>query len=216
MLDFTTVWSSMPQLLRGMAVTFGVSIGAIFLGFFLGWLICLGNVSRQGWLRACCATYVSFFRGTPLLVQLTLVFYGLPAIGISLPPVVAAIAALTLNTSAFQSEILRAGFNLLPRGQIEAARDLGLNRWQTFRCIQAPQVLRNMLPALTSETIDIIKNSALISTVAVTELMRTVQVNASTSYRPNEFFLTAGVLYLVLTLATARIGRWLETRMRNV
>jgi polar amino acid transport system permease protein len=215
MLDFTPVLSSWPQLALGMAVTFGVSVGAIVLGFFLGWLICLGSVGRRAWLRASCATYVSFLRGTPLLVQLTLVYYALPAIGISLPPVLAAVVALTLNTSAFQSEILRAGFHMLPRGQMEAARDLGMNRWQTFRWIQAPQVLRNMLPALTSETVDIIKNSALISTVAVTELMRTVQVKASTTYRPIEFFVTAGVLYLVLTLFTSRIGRWLETRMRN-
>ena len=215
MLDFSPVWSSMPQLLLGMAVTFGISIGAILLGFFLGWLICLGNVSRHAWLRACCATYVSFFRGTPLLVQLTLVFYGLPAIGISLPPVVAAITALTLNTSAFQSEILRAGFNLLSRGQTEAARDLGLNRWQTFRCIQAPQVLRNMLPALTGETIDIIKNSALVSAVAVHELMRTAQTLASTTYRPIEFFAVAGLLYLLVTLCTGRLGSWLESRLHT-
>ena len=213
MFDFTVVLTTLPQLLTGLAATFGVSITAIVLGFFLGWAICLGSVSHLRWLSAMSRLYVSFFRGTPLLVQLTLVFYALPATGISLPPLVAAVLALTLNTAAFQGEILRAGFLMLPRGQLEAARDLGLTRWQTLRHVQVPQVFRSMLPALTNETIDIIKNSALVSTVAVTELMRTTQVYASTTYRPIEFFVAAGVLYLVLTMSTARIGAWLERRL---
>jgi polar amino acid transport system permease protein len=203
MFDFFLVVKYLPQLLVGLTVTFGVSITAITLGFFLGWTICLGSVSERSWLARLCLGYVSFFRGTPLLVQLTLVFYALPSIGISLPPLVAAIAALTLNTAAFQSEILRAGFQMLPRGQVEAARDLGFTRWQTLRHI----------PALTNETIDIIKNSALVSTVAVTELMRTAQVYASTTYRPIEFFVIAALLYLVLTMSTARCGAWLERRL---
>lgn len=213
MFDFTVVLTTLPQLLTGLAVTFGVSITAIALGFFLGWAICLGSVSRLRGLSAMSRLYVSFFRGTPLLVQLTLVFYALPATGISLPPLVAAVLALTLNTAAFQGEILRAGFLMLSRGQLEAARDLGLTRWQTLRHVQVPQVFRSMLPALTNETIDIIKNSALVSTVAVTELMRTAQVYASTTYRPIEFFVAAGVLYLVLTMSTARLGAWLERRL---
>lgn len=214
MLDFIAVWKFIPQLLAGLAVTFGVSITAIVLGFFWGWALCLGAVSSRHWLKRACSIYVSFFRGTPLLVQLTLVFYALPAVGLSLPPLAAAVVALTLNTGAFQSEILRSGFRMLPQGQLESARDLGLSRWQILRHVQAPQVFRSMLPALTGETIDIIKNSALISTVAVTELMRTAQVHASTTYRPIEFFVTAGLLYLVLTLATAKTGSWLETRLR--
>lgn len=215
MLDFTPVWENLHQLLTGLAVTFGVSMTAIVLGFFWGWALCLGAVSPRRWLATVCAIYVSFFRGTPLLVQLMLVFYALPAIGLSLSPLTAAVVALTLNTGAFQSEILRAGFRLLPIGQLEAARDLGLSRWQILRHVQVAQVFRAMLPALTGETIDIIKNSALVSTVAVTELMRTVQVQASTTYRPIEFFASAGLLYLVLTLATAKTGNWLESRLRT-
>jgi polar amino acid transport system permease protein len=214
MFDFFIVFKHLPQLLVGLTMTFGVSITAIGLGFFLGWVICLGNVSDRLWLSRLCRGYVSFFRGTPLLVQLTLVFYALPSIGVSLPPLVAAIAALTLNTAAFQAEILRAGFQMLPHGQIEAARDLGFTRCQTLRHVQVPQVFRTMLPALTNETIDIIKNSALVSTVAVTELMRTAQIYASTTYRPIEFFAVAGMLYLVLTMSTARCGAWLERRLR--
>ena len=215
MFDFTVVLPHWPQLLAGLGVSFGVSMVAIVLGFVFGWAICLGSVSPMRGLSRTCRLYVSFFRGTPLLVQLTLVFYALPAAGISLPPLLAAVVALTLNTSAFQGEILRAGFNLLPRGQIEAARDLGLNRWQILRHIQIPQVFRSMLPALTNETIDIIKNSALVSAVAVTELMRTAQVLASTTYRPIEFFVSAGLLYLLLTLSVGRFGHWLEGRLRT-
>ncbi|NMG43215.1 ABC transporter permease subunit [Aromatoleum toluvorans] len=214
MFDFSVILPHWPQLLAGLGVCFGVSMAAIVLGFVFGWAICLGSVGPLRALSLACRLYVSFFRGTPLLVQLTLVFYALPALGISLPPLLAAVVALTLNTSAFQGEILRAGFRLLPRGQMEAARDLGLSRWQVLRHIQMPQVFRSMLPALTNETIDIIKNSALVSAVAVTELMRTAQVLASTTYRPIEFFVSAGLLYLLLTLFVARCGRWLESRLR--
>lgn len=214
MFDFSVVLPQLPQLVAGLGVTFGVSMTAIVLGFFLGWAICLGSVGRNAAVATACRTYVSFFRGTPLLVQLTLVFYALPAVGVSLPPLVAAVVALTLNTAAFQGEILRAGFRMLPHGQLEAARDLGFTRWQMLVHIQVPQVFRAMLPALTNETIDIIKNSALVSAVAVTELMRTTQIFASTTYRPIEFFVAAGLLYLVLTMSTARAGALLERRLR--
>ena len=183
MFDFTAVIPYLPQLLSGLLTTLGVSFSAIAAGLALGWLICLGLVGQRNWLRNICRIYVSFFRGTPLLVQLVLVFYALPAAGISLPPLVAAVLALTLNTAAFQSEILRAGFTMLPKGQTEAARDLGLSPTRILLHIQIPQVLRNMLPALTNETLDIIKNSALVSAVAVHELMRTAQTLASTTYR---------------------------------
>ncbi|MDS6630105.1 ABC transporter permease subunit [Klebsiella michiganensis] len=109
--------------------------------------------------------------------------------GITLSPLLAAVIALSLNTAAFQGEILRAGFNMLPKGQLEAARDFGFSAAQTLFYIQMPQVLRTMMPALINETIDIIKNSALVSVVAVHELMRVTQTLASTTYR------TAGVLY---------------------
>jgi len=214
MFDFTTVIPYLPQLLKGLASTLGVSFSAIGFGLVLGWAICLGLVSRHAWLRHSGRVYVSFFRGTPLLVQLVLVFYALPSIGLSLPPLVAAVLALTLNTAAFQSEILRAGFAMLPKGQTEAARDLGVSPLNILLHVQVPQVLRSMLPALTNETLDIIKNSALVSAVAVHELMRTAQTLASATYRPIEFFVTAGLLYLSVTLLTASVGRWLETRMR--
>lgn len=214
MFDLTVTVHFLPQLLNGLVTTLWVSLTAIALGLLMGWAVCLGLTGRQRWLRLLCAVYVSFFRGTPLLVQLILVFYALPSIGISLPPLVAAVVALTLNSGAFQGEILRAGFQTLPFGQMEAAKDLGLSSWQALIYIKIPQVLRNMLPALTNETIDIIKNSSLISAVAVHELMRTAQTLASTTYRPIEFFIATGFLYLILTMATGRVGTWLESRLK--
>eukprot|EP01133_Synstelium_polycarpum_P004427 gene4427-5185_t len=204
MFDLTATAHYLPQLLAGLFTTLWVSLTAIALGLVMGWAVCLGLMSERRWLRMFCAVYVSFFRGTPLLVQLVLVFYALPSIGISLPPLAAAIVALTLNSGAFQGEILRSGFQLLPYGQTEAARDLGLSRWQALIYIKTPQVLKAMLPALVNETIDIIKNSSLISAVAVHELMRTAQTLASTTYRPIEFFIVTGLLYLALTMATGR------------
>ncbi|MCQ4254707.1 amino acid ABC transporter permease [Stutzerimonas stutzeri] len=215
MFDFSAVIPHLPQLLVGLASTLLVSLTAIALGLVFGWAICLGLTGHRAWLCRVCAVYVSFFRGTPLLVQLILVFYALPAAGISLPPLAAAVLALTLNTAAFQGEILRSGFQMLPQGQLEAARDLGLSPLQTLLQVQIPQVLRSMLPALTNETIDIIKNSALVSAVAVHELMRTAQTLASTTYRPIEFFAVAGLLYLLVTLCTGRLSSWLEARLRT-
>ncbi|HBT6916811.1 TPA: ABC transporter permease subunit, partial [Klebsiella pneumoniae] len=127
MFDISVVFPYFPQLLIGVLSTLAVSLSAIVTGLILGWLICLGLNSQQRLVRCFCKIYVSFYRGTPLLVQLILIFYALPAVGITLSPLLAAVVALSLNTAAFQGEILRAGFNMLPKGQLEAARDFGFS-----------------------------------------------------------------------------------------
>jgi polar amino acid transport system permease protein len=132
------------------------------------------------------------------------------AVGITLSPLLAAVVALSLNTAAFQGEILRAGFKMLPKGQLEAARDFGFSAAQTLFYIQMPQVLRAMMPALINETIDIIKNSALVSVVAVHELMRVTQTLASTTYRPLEFYTACGLLYFLTSWGLSIVGTRLE------
>lgn len=213
MLDFTVVLENLPSLLKGMWMTAWVSLLSIAIGFFAGAVLCLGRMSSHVLVRTVCMVYISCLRGTPLLVQLVIIFYFLPLVGIQIPSIAAAIIALSMNTAAFQAEILRGGFQMLPPGQKEAAWTFGFNGFQRLRYIELPQVFRQTLPSLVNETIDIIKNSALISTIAVTDLMRIAQTYSSTTYRPIEFFVTAGLLYLVLTSCISIFGRYIESKL---
>ncbi len=213
MVDFTVVFDHAGALLNGLWMTTWISVLSIGIGFILGALLCLGRMSAIGMLRYGCMAYISALRGTPLLVQLAIVFYFLPLVGLNIPPVAAAIIALSMNTSAFQAEILRGGFQMIPLGQKEAAWSFGYSTLQRLYYIELPQVVRRTIPSLVNETIDIIKNSALISTIAVTDLMRIAQTYSSTSYRPIEFFVVAGLLYLLLTSCISMLGRHIESRL---
>lgn len=216
MFDFTIIFDHIPELLSGAWSTFWISFLSIGIGFVLGHLLCLGNFSENKILKRIIGIYVSFFRGTPLLVQLAIIFYFLPLFGIFIPSLAAAIITLSMNTGAFQSEILRGGFQSLPKGQVEAAQDLGFSWWQIKLHIQIPQVFRLTLPALVNESIDIIKNSALISTIAVTDLMRISQTLASTSFRPIEFFFAAGVIYFIITYSVSKFGTIIEQKLTRI
>lgn len=215
MFDITIITGHIPELMVGAWRTLWISFVSIIIGFVIGHLLCFGRFSEHRLLKRSITVYVSFFRGTPLLVQLAIIFYFLPLFGVFIPSVAAAIIALSMNTAAFQSEILRGGFQSLPHGQIEAARDLGLTTWQIRLHIQIPQVFRATLPALVNESIDILKNSALISTIAVTDLMRISQTLASTTFRPIEFFLAAGAMYFVMTYSISHLGVVLERRLKR-
>jgi len=202
-----------PVLTKGLTTTLVVSLSAIALGLVFGVLLAFGLTSRSRWIRWPCGLYRSFWRGTPILLQLLLVFYLLPEVGIEVAPITAAILTLTLNTTAFQSEIFRSGIAHIPAGQIEAARMAGISAWQTRRRIVMPQVLRLTLPPLTNEIITILKNSSLISVIAVTELMRVSEQIASRTFQPLETYLAAAVLYLAVNLVLAQISAHLERRL---
>lgn len=213
MFDISVVWEYRGALLNGLWMTCWISAIAILCGFVIGALICVARRSGNPLLRGAATVYVSALRGTPILIQLAIIFFFLPLAGINIPSILAAIIALALNSSAFQAEILRGGFQMLPRGQLEAAWDFGFSRWQSLLHVELPQVVRSTLPALVNDAVDIIKNSSLISTIAVTELMRVAQQYSSTTYRPLEFFTAAGLLYLVLTLSVGSLGQYLERRL---
>ncbi|TVU91812.1 amino acid ABC transporter permease [Vreelandella titanicae] len=210
---FEILLNHYPVLLKGLTTTLVVSLCAIALGLVLGVLLAFGLTSRYRLVRWPCGLYRSFWRGTPILLQLLLVYYLLPEIGIEIAPISAAILTLTLNTTAFQAEIFRSGISHIPAGQIEAARMAGISAWQTRRRIIMPQVFRLTLPPLTNEIITILKNSSLISVIAVTELMRVSEQIASRTFQPLETYLAAAVLYLAVNLVLARISAYLERRM---
>ncbi|NTI76653.1 amino acid ABC transporter permease [Rhizobium rhizogenes] len=203
------VW---PALLDGLLTTVTVSFSALLLGVPLA--VLLAAASRSGrLLHATAGLYVSFWRGTPILVQLLVIFYLLPFLGLELEPPVAAALALALNTAAFQSEIYRAGLLAVPRGQIEAAEMLGLTAAQTFLCIEVPQTVRTMLPALVGEMQALVKNSSLVSVIAVMDVTRRAQQVAASTFRPLEAYASALLLYVAVGAALAGIGLLMERRL---
>lgn len=188
-----------PALWNGALMTLILCLAGMIAGFILGVIIYLCGESRSRVLAGFSRVYASFFRGTPLLAQLLLCFYLPTAIGLDIPGTLAAVIVLAMNTSAYQSQILRSGFQAIPPGQLEAAAVFGLSRFQTLYKIQLPQVLRLTLGALVSELIDVIKVSAVVSVVSVTDLMRVGQQLVSQTYRPLEVYLVTAIFYLALT-----------------
>lgn len=212
---FEILIDNYPVLLRGLTFTLIVSLSAIALGMLLGMTLAFALTSRFATVRWLAGGYRSFWRGTPILLQLLLVYYLLPEFGLNIPPLPAAILTLTLNTAAFQSEIFRSGIAHIPQGQVEAARMVGMHHWDIRRRIVVPQVFRLTLPPLTNEVITILKNSSLISVISVTELMRTSEQIASRTFQPLETYLVAALLYLAVNLLLARISAYLERHMKG-
>ena len=212
-MDFLGVFSDHYRaFFVGAGMTALVSAVSIAAGMILGLFLSFGLISPNRSIRRASAVYRSAWRGTPILVQLLIVFYLLPTIGLDVPPIAAAIIALTMNTAAFQAEIFRGGLLSIPSGQVEAARILGIGILAIRVRILIPQMLRLVLPALINETIIILKNTSLISVIAVTELMRASQQIVSVTYRPLETYTIAAIIYLLMNLVLARIGAWYETR----
>ncbi len=197
----------------GLFWTVSISAISIILGTLVGLTIAFMLLSKRVTFRIFAGVYRSFWRGTPLLVQLFIVFFLLPKIGVDVPPVAAAIIALTMNTGAFQAEIYRGGLMAIPKGQIEAARMLGIRTGSLRQRILIPQMFQLVMPSLINETISILKNSSLISVIAVTELMRTSQQISAVNFRPLETYLVAGALYILLNACLAWAGSWFEQKL---
>jgi polar amino acid transport system permease protein len=204
-----------PILGTGAATTLLVAVVAIVGGFLLGALLlgCTLTGGKRSPLRLAVIAYISFFRGTPMLVQLLMLFYLPSALGVDLPPLLAAMVAMALNSAAFQCEILRSGLAAVGRGQLEAGAVFGLTPRQVFRHIQLPQMARAVWPAVVSEAIDVIKNSAIVSVIAVSDLARAARQIVAGNYRPLEVYVTTGAVYLALTAAVFLLGTWLAHRM---
>nr|WP_152601378.1 amino acid ABC transporter permease [Erwinia sp. 9145] len=202
----------LPMLADGAMTTASLCIVAIAAGFFVAVVICLMQNGRSRVGRGVAHFAVSLLRGTPVLAQVLLCYYLPGELNLSLPGYLAAVLALTLNTAAYQSQILRSGFAAIPPGQLEAADVCGLSPRQALWHIQIPQVLRLTLPSLISELIDVIKASAVVSVIAITDLMRVGQQLASATYRPLEVYIAIALSYLLLTSLLALLGNYVERR----
>jgi polar amino acid transport system permease protein len=199
--------ASVVLLLRGAALTLVISAAGILAGFAIALPICAARLSRSVPLRAGAAFYVSFFRGVPLLIQLLVIYYLLPFLGLELPGVVAAVIGLAVCTAAYQAENLRGGFLAVPPGQVAAADAFAFSRWQAWRRIVLPQAVRAALPSVVNEMIAILKASSLISVVGVADLMRVGQNIVARTQDPIPWYGLAALLYLGINLGVAALGR---------
>lgn len=189
----------------GVLTTLGVSFLAIALGAPLGLLLATASRQSHALVRQSARVYVSFWRGTPILVQLLLIFYLLPAVGINLPPALAAVVALACDTAAFQSEIYRAGLAAVPVGDVEAAQMLGIKRFRCFVHIEIPQAARTVIPPIFGQTIILIKESAVLSVITIAELTKAASELATLSFSVQPF-IVAALLYWALVEVIAQLG----------
>ncbi len=209
----TRYWRMVPAFAKGAGLTLAVSVLAMALAILLGVMLALMRVYGPLPLRALAAIYVEVMRGTPLLVQLIMLYFGLPQLGIRLDPFVAGVLALGLNYAAAEAENYRAGLESIPTGQLEAATVLGLSRWQSLRHVLLPQALRVSLPPMTNDFIALLKDSSLVSIVTLTELNKTYMVMASATRDHLGLGLMVAVFYLLLGLPFARLARYTEDRL---
>ncbi|MAG98463.1 MAG: ABC transporter permease [Alphaproteobacteria bacterium] len=221
-MDFDLMVTSIPRLLEGAVVTLQLVSLSLILGMILALPLALCRVSRQPLLWMPVYGYIFYFRGTPLLVQIFLTYYGLgqfEAVRESfLWPVLreaywCAIIAFTMNTAAYTAEILRGGILAVPAGEIEAARAVGMSRWLLYRRIILPRAIRMALPAYSNEVILMLKASALASTITLLDLTGVARIIVARSFAPYELFLTAGVIYLLMTFVVTRAFKQAEYRL---
>lgn len=214
-LDFLPVLEGWPDLLRGALVTIEITAASLILGCVLGLLVGLGRLDPSKRVRyGICSIYVTFIRGTPLLVQLFLLFFGLPQFDILLPAFVCGILGLGIYSGAYVSEIVRGAIQSVDKGQMEAARSLGMSSGKAMRTIILPQAVVRMIPPLGNEFIALIKNSALVSLLTIADLMHEGQKIISVSYRSLEVYLAIALVYLVLTSLTSMALQRIEKRLR--
>ncbi|RPF53206.1 amino acid ABC transporter permease [Aquisalibacillus elongatus] len=215
-LDFSQVVPYIPFILEGIWVTLGFVIVAIIIGFFIGALVALVKISHVKFLRQLADLYTSIFRGTPLILQLMIVYYGIPQLlEYDISPFLAAILTFGLNSSAYVSEIVRAGIQAVDKGQLEAAQALGIPYRQTMVKIILPQAMKNILPALMNEFITLTKESAIVSVINYLDLMRRARVVGADLYSPLEPLIIVGVIYYMMVMVLTMLGKLLERRLRK-
>jgi len=221
-MDFELMGQSLPQLLKGTLLTLELVGLALVIGMAVAVPIALLRVSKRRWLMLPAYGYIFFFRGTPLLVQFFLVYYGLSQFTfiresilwtVLREPYWCSIIALTINTSAYTGEVLRGAIQAVSRGQIEAGLALGMSSWQLLRRIIGPQALRLALPGYSNEVILLVKSSALASTVTLLELTGVTRNIIAVTFKPVELYLLAGGIYLVMTFMATRVFVFVEYRL---
>jgi len=210
--DFSFLWAYRWLILTGLGVTVAYTIGTILLGLVVGLVTGLLRLSRNPVITAPLVAYVEIFRCTPLLVQIVWFYYALPVVlGIDIPAYAAATLVLSLYTGAFYAEIIRGGVNSIERGQWDAARAIGMRRGQVMRHIILPQAVKRMIPPFMNQSVIQLKNTSLVSTIAVADLLYEGTIITAATYRPLEVYTMIAVIYFIvlfpLTLAAQQVER---------
>ncbi|XXM73815.1 amino acid ABC transporter permease [Lysinibacillus sphaericus] len=215
-LDFAQLLPSIPFILEGLKVTLMIVGAAGILGFLFGIILSLFKISSVKPLVWFADAYTSIFRGTPLVLQLMIIFYGSPQLfGTQIEPYTAAILSFSLNSAAYISEIIRAGINAVDKGQKEAAMALGIPYSQTMKDIILPQAIKNILPALMNEFITLTKESAIVTVIGAMDVMRRSYMVGSDLYSFFEPLLLAGFIYYIMVMVLTLLGKLLERRLKG-
>lgn len=203
----------LPELLVAAGYTLRMAVLAYLVGLAAGLLVAFGEMSRRRWLARACRAYVEFVRGTPTLIQLFLIYFGLPSVGIVLPSFAAAVVALGLHYAAYMAEIYRAGIAAVDTGQGEAAAAIGMTRGEAMRLVVLPQALRIVVPPLANSAVALLKDTSVASLIAAPELMMRADDITSEYYMPMQVYCLAGVMYFVMAFPLSLGARWLERAM---
>jgi His/Glu/Gln/Arg/opine family amino acid ABC transporter permease subunit len=211
--EWSAIWRGLPYLLQGAGLTVLVSGVAMVLAAALGLGLAVTTLTGRRAARGLVDAYVELFRNTPLLIQIFIVYFGLPQLGLRLSPFLSGLSALVLYAAAYNAEIFRAGLEAVPRGQHEAALSCGLSPAQALRFVIVPQAVRVAFPALGNNLVSLVKNSSLVSTIGMVELMFVANDLSFNNFRTFEIYGAAAVLYVILVLALTRLLRVAEMRM---
>ncbi len=210
--DFVAVLVQWPLLAKGLVWTVALTAVSAVVGVVVGIACAWARSGGPPWLRLVVGTYVELIRNTPFIIQLFFVFFGLPAAGVKLSPEVASVIAMVVNLGAYATEIIRAGIDATPRGQVEAALALALTRAQVFTRVVLPPALKKIWPALVSQIIIVMLGSAVCGQISTEELSYAANLIASRNFRAFEAFIVATLVYLALSVAVRRLLNWLGPR----
>jgi polar amino acid transport system permease protein len=214
--DFVFLLRYAPLFWKGVLVTLAYTAGTISLGLILGLAIGLGRLAGVRALNVLLIAFIEVFRCTPLLVQIVWFYYALPVLlGIQIPATVAAALTLSCYTGAFYAEIFRGGIISIERGQWDAARALGLRPWTMMRQVILPQAVRRMIPPFVNQSITQLKNTSLVSTIAVPDLLYNGSLITAETYRPLEVYTVVAVVYFVLLFPSTMLAQWYEKRLQT-
>ena len=220
-MDKNGIIQAMPQLMHGLGFTVRFSILAILFATIVGLVAAMFKLSRFRLLRAISSIYVEIFRGTPLLVQLIFIVFGLPAVlplnkwfGPTVYPILGAVTGLALNEGAYITEIVRAGILGVDKGQKEAAQSIGMNSFQAMRYIVLPQAFKRMIPPLVNQFAQTVKDTSLLAPIGIVELLYTGQIIVSETFKSFQIFGVIAVLYLIVIFVISRFAGYLERRLQ--
>lgn len=213
-MGFLDIWNKYGSLyITGAEQTIIIAFFTVILGTVIGLFLSLMKLSKNKILKLIASTYIEIIRGTPILVQLYIIFYGLDYIGIHLPGLISGIITLSINSGAYVAEIIRAGINAVDKGQTEASRSLGLTQGDTMRYIVIPQALKNILPALGNEFVTIIKESSIVSVIGIAELMYESDTVRGNTFEPFTPLIIAAGMYFVMTFTLSKLVGRFERRL---